>query len=201
MTRVKLHTRVPVSCPFRAMQWHGTARSESTGADTAGSLDETIGTAKGQVLTTQANFVRVLVNPATLSVQEKRVRLKQIESARMRALEAGQSCSVPDDLDLEAPVEVLCTVRALLKKMKQRVLVGDRVSMTGLDWVDHRGMVEDVAERDSEYPYPAIANVGNVLLVFAIAQPEPEVKALTRFLVAAEAAGLPFTLAFNKSDL
>lgn len=47
----------------------------------------------------------------------------------------------------------------------------------------------------------AIANVGHVLLVFAIAQPEAEVKALTRFLVSAEAAGLPFTLAFNKSDL
>lgn len=138
----------------------GTARSESTGADTAGSPDEAIGTAKGQVLTTQANFVRVLVHPATLSVQEKRVRLKQIESARMRAQEAGQSCSVPDDLDLGAPVEVLCTVRALLKKMNQRVLVGDRVSLTGLDWVDQRGMVDDVAQRDSEYPYPGRLSLG-----------------------------------------
>ena len=36
-------------------------------------------------------------------------------------------------------VELLCAVRALLKKIKQQVLVGDRVHVVGVDWADKRG--------------------------------------------------------------
>jgi hypothetical protein len=35
--------------------------------------------------------------------------------------------------------ELLCTVRGLLKKIKQSVLVGDRVRVAGIDWEDRRG--------------------------------------------------------------
>ena len=34
---------------------------------------------------------------------------------------------------------LLCNVRALLKKMQQNVLVGDRVQLVGVDWVAERG--------------------------------------------------------------
>lgn len=36
-------------------------------------------------------------------------------------------------------VELLCTVRGILKKIKQSVLVGDRVKVAGIDWDDMRG--------------------------------------------------------------
>lgn len=35
--------------------------------------------------------------------------------------------------------ELLCNVRGLLKKIKQSVLVGDRVRVAGIDWEDYRG--------------------------------------------------------------
>lgn len=35
--------------------------------------------------------------------------------------------------------ELLCIVRALLKKIKQRVLVGDFVEVSSIDWTDGRG--------------------------------------------------------------
>ena len=35
--------------------------------------------------------------------------------------------------------ELLCNVRGLLKKIKQSVLVGDRVRVAGIDWEDFRG--------------------------------------------------------------
>lgn len=35
--------------------------------------------------------------------------------------------------------EILCTVRGILKKIKQTVLVGDRVRVAGIDWEDMRG--------------------------------------------------------------
>lgn len=36
-------------------------------------------------------------------------------------------------------VELLCTVRALLKKMKQRVFVGDFVKVINIDWTSNQG--------------------------------------------------------------
>jgi ribosome biogenesis GTPase len=94
---------------------------------------------RGQVLAAQANFMRVLIHPNQLTEEEKQTRIDQINDARQRAEEAGQKCSVLDDLDLDAPVTLLCNVRALLKKIKQRVLVGDFVRVIGIDWVDNRG--------------------------------------------------------------
>ena len=60
----------------------------------------------------QANFVRVKVD----------------------ALEGAASAD-------EEPLQrrLLCVVRALLKKIKQEVLVGDRVRLVGIDWTDGRG--------------------------------------------------------------
>lgn len=34
---------------------------------------------------------------------------------------------------------LLCNVKSLLKKMQQRVLVGDRVKVVSIDWQDGRG--------------------------------------------------------------
>lgn len=96
---------------------------------------------------------------------------------------------------------LLCVVRALLKKMKREVLVGDRVRLVGIDWTDGRGMVEDVLPREARLTEPPVANVNHVLLVFSLDMPPLQPSAATRYLVAAEAAGLPITLALNKSDL
>lgn len=35
--------------------------------------------------------------------------------------------------------DLLCSVRALLKKIKQTVLVGDNVQVASIDWADKRG--------------------------------------------------------------
>ena len=40
---------------------------------------------------------------------------------------------------MQEKVELLCTVRGILKKIKQSVLVGDRVRVAGIDWDDLRG--------------------------------------------------------------
>ncbi len=37
--------------------------------------------------------------------------------------------------------QLLCTVRALLKKVRQNVLVGDHVRVGSIDWVEGRGQV------------------------------------------------------------
>ncbi|CAA0824514.1 Minichromosome maintenance (MCM2/3/5) family protein [Striga hermonthica] len=126
----------------------------------------------GTVASAQANFMRVVVNSDSQ--------------------EGGSRSS---------GVELLCVVRAVLKKIKRRVLVGDRVLVGSVDWVDRRGMIENVFERKSEILDPPVANVDHLVVLFSFEQPKIEPFTLTRFLVEAESTGIPLTLALNKAEL
>lgn len=98
-------------------------------------------------------------------------------------------------------VELLCVVRNLLKKIKRRVLVGDKVLVGSIDWIDRRGMIENVFERKTEVLDPPVANVDHLLVLFSLDQPKLEEFSLTRFLVEAESTQIPVTLALNKVEL
>lgn len=101
----------------------------------------------------------------------------------------------------ETGVELLCVVKAVLKKIKRRVLVGDKVLVGSIDWVDRRGAIENVFQRKTEILDPPVANVDHLLVLFSMDQPKIEPFSLTRFLVEAESTGIPLTLALNKSEL
>jgi ribosome biogenesis GTPase / thiamine phosphate phosphatase len=111
--------------------------------------------------------------------------------------------AVPPGQDLERHrgSDLLCVVRALLKKIRRRVLVGDRVLVGAVDWTDRRGMIEDVFERKTEVADPPVANVDRLVVLFSLDQPRPDPATLTRFLVEAESTGIPFVLVFNKVEL
>jgi ribosome biogenesis GTPase len=96
---------------------------------------------------------------------------------------------------------LLCTRRSRLKKIGQRVIVGDRVLVEEPDWNGNRGAISHVFPRTSELDRPPIANVDQILLVFALAEPSIEPYQLSRFLVKAESTGLDVCLCLSKSDL
>ncbi|XP_078156390.1 minichromosome maintenance (MCM2/3/5) family protein [Carex rostrata] len=104
-------------------------------------------------------------------------------------------------LDPRIGTDLLCVVRDLLKKIKRRVLVGDKVIVGSVDWKDKRGMIEDVFERVTEVIDPPVANVDHLLVFFALDQPKLEPFNLTRFLVEAESTGIPLNLVLNKTEL
>ncbi|MBD2663359.1 putative ribosome biogenesis GTPase RsgA [Richelia sinica FACHB-800] len=104
------------------------------------------------------------------------------------------------DNELHSPM-LLCTRRTRLKKIGQQVMVGDRVVVEEPDWLGGRGAVADVLPRRSQLDRPAIANVNQILLVFAVADPPLEPFQLSRFLIKAESTGLDVVLCLNKSDL
>jgi len=99
------------------------------------------------------------------------------------------------------PLLLLCTRRTRLKKIGQQVTVGDRVVVEEPDWTDGSGVIADVLPRKSQLDRPAIANVNQVLLVFAVTDPPLEPYQLSRFLVKGESTGLDVILCLNKSDL
>ncbi len=101
----------------------------------------------------------------------------------------------------EIPLLLLCTRRALLKKMGQKVMVGDRVEVVEPDWAGGRGAISQVFPRQTELDRPPVANAQQILLVFALEEPKIEPYQLSRFLVKAETTGLEVYLYLNKSDL
>lgn len=95
---------------------------------------------------------------------------------------------------------LLCTRRARLKKIGQQVMVGDRVLIEEPDWAGGRGAIAQVLPRQSSLDRPPIANVDQILLVFALAEPQLDPYQLSQFLVKAESTQLSVTLCLNKRD-
>ncbi|WP_144405728.1 small ribosomal subunit biogenesis GTPase RsgA [Aliterella atlantica] len=96
---------------------------------------------------------------------------------------------------------LLCTRRALLKKIGQKVMVGDRVEVVEPDWAGGRGAIANVLPRKTELNRPPIANAEQILLVFALEEPTLDPHQLSRFLIKAESTSLDVCLCLNKSDL
>ncbi|KOP23354.1 GTPase RsgA [Hapalosiphon sp. MRB220] len=137
----------------------------------------------GTVLAVQANFYRVQLD---------------ITDTEIINLSASLSLSLTKSA---TPPLLLCTRRTRLKKIGQQVMVGDRVLIEEPDWAGQRGAIADVLPRKNQLDRPAIANVNQILLVFAVADPPLEPYQLSRFLVKAESTGLDVVLCLNKSDL
>ncbi|MGL5061050.1 MAG: ribosome small subunit-dependent GTPase A [Microcoleus sp.] len=96
---------------------------------------------------------------------------------------------------------LLCTRRTRLKKIGQQVMVGDRAIVSEPDWAGGRGAISEVLPRRTELDRPPIANADRILLVFALAEPDLDPLALSRFLIKAESTGLEVSLCLNKCDL
>jgi len=99
------------------------------------------------------------------------------------------------------PLTLLCTRRSRLKKIGQRVMVGDRVEVEEPDWAGGRGAIAQVHPRRTELDRPPVANADQILLVFALADPPLEPYQLSRFLVKAESTGMDVCLCLSKRDL
>jgi len=105
----------------------------------------------------------------------------------------GGTYTVQTDQDI-----LLCTLRGRLRLAEERVLVGDRVQVSR---DGERGVVEEILPRNSELKRPPIANIDQVVAVFAVQNPLPSLILLDRILVNAELANLPAMIVFNKGDL
>lgn len=91
------------------------------------------------------------------------------------------------------------------------VAIGDRVRL--VDAGDGRGMITEILPRSSKLSRPApvpgqrvfeqviVSNADLILPVFSAANPTPKWGLLDRYLVSAEAAGLPALIVINKLDL
>ncbi len=94
-----------------------------------------------------------------------------------------------------------CKAKGVFRKNKIKPLVGDDVNIEVLNQEEKLGNITEILARKNSLIRPAVANIDQALVVFAVAKPEPHYNLLDRFLVMMEAENLPVVLCFNKSDL
>ena len=94
-----------------------------------------------------------------------------------------------------------CKARGVFRKDNRKPLVGDDVVMDVVDPEEKKGNIVELLERKSELIRPAVANVDQALVIFAVMNPEPNFNLLDRFLILMAQQGLPCVICFNKADL
>lgn len=94
---------------------------------------------------------------------------------------------------------VMCTLRGRFKKERFSLLVGDEVeySATG----SGKGVIEQILPRRSMLKRPMVANVNQVVVTFAAANPDISTILVDRFLILAELSELDTIICINKVDL
>ncbi|WP_024295332.1 ribosome small subunit-dependent GTPase A [Lacrimispora indolis] len=94
-----------------------------------------------------------------------------------------------------------CKAKGIFRNKNVKPLVGDNVEFSVLDSVEKKGNIERILPRKNALVRPAVANVDQALVLFAITHPEPNLNLLDRFLVMMEVQELPVKICFNKIDL
>lgn len=94
-----------------------------------------------------------------------------------------------------------CKAKGIFRKLGVKPLVGDDVELTVIDETDKIGNIDRIIERHSELIRPAVANVDQALVVFALVRPSPNFNLLDRFLIMMKRQNVPTIICFNKSDL
>lgn len=94
-----------------------------------------------------------------------------------------------------------CKAKGIFRKENRKPLVGDNVHLEVLDEEEGTGNIVELLARRSELVRPAVANIDQALVVFAIVKPEPNFNLLDRFLIMMEQQGLESIICFNKQDI
>ena len=94
-----------------------------------------------------------------------------------------------------------CKAKGVFRKEKIKPLVGDMVELDVLDEIEKKGNIIDILPRKNELIRPAVANIDQALVVFAVNKPKPHFNLLDRFLIMMESKEIPVILCFNKKDI
>lgn len=94
-----------------------------------------------------------------------------------------------------------CKAKGIFRKEKKKPLVGDNVEITVLDEEAKEGNLIQILPRKTELIRPAVANIDQALIIFAMEDPKPNYMLLDVFLVMMEKQHVPVTICMNKKDL
>ena len=101
----------------------------------------------------------------------------------------------------EDGITYACRAKGIFRKDGRKPLVGDDVTVTVTDPKDLEGSVTEILPRKNSLIRPAVANVDQAFVIFAMDDPKPNFMLLDSFLIMMEQQGVPAVVCFNKKDL
>ena len=94
-----------------------------------------------------------------------------------------------------------CKAKGVFRNKSIKPLVGDNVVIDVIDEDNKKGNIIEILERENELIRPAVANVDQAMIVFAVKKPDPNLNLLDRFLVMMEYQNIETIICFNKTDI
>lgn len=94
-----------------------------------------------------------------------------------------------------------CKAKGIFRKDRVKPLVGDDVSIQMLSEDTRTGNICEILPRKNSLIRPAVANIDQAMVIFAIRKPDVNLNLLDRFLIQMEQQKLNTVICFNKADL
>ncbi len=94
-----------------------------------------------------------------------------------------------------------CKAKGVFRNQNIKPLVGDNVEIEVLDQKNWIGNVVSLYPRKNTLIRPAVANIDQALVIFAVTDPLPNLNLLDRFLITMEQQNVDTIICFNKRDL
>lgn len=93
-----------------------------------------------------------------------------------------------------------CKAKGIFRNKNIKPLIGDNVVLEVLVNEVGKGNILEIKERDNQLIRPTVANIGQVMIVFSVNHPKPNMNLLDRFLIMVERENIPAIICFNKVD-
>jgi ribosome biogenesis GTPase len=94
-----------------------------------------------------------------------------------------------------------CKAKGIFRKQDIKPLVGDDVEIDTNDQPEGAGTITRILPRKNEIIRPAVANVDQAMVIFAAAEPAPNLNLLDRFLIMMQRQKVNTVICFNKKDI
>ena len=94
-----------------------------------------------------------------------------------------------------------CRAKGIFRKEKLKPLVGDYGEIEIIDEKEKTGNLVKILPRKNQLIRPAVANIDQALVIFAVKEPNPNFMLLDRFLITMERQNVPVVICLNKEDL
>lgn len=94
-----------------------------------------------------------------------------------------------------------CKAKGIFRKDRKKPMVGDEAELDILDAQERTGNITRLLDRRCELIRPAVANVDQAVIVFALTHPEPNFMLLDKLILQFELQKVPVVIVFNKEDL
>lgn len=94
-----------------------------------------------------------------------------------------------------------CKAKGIFRMHNIKPLVGDDVEIDTSDQAEGNGNITHILPRKNNILRPAVANVDQAMVIFAAAEPNPNLNLLDRFLIMMQRQKVNTIICFNKKDI